>query len=163
MSFSDKNLSFYDTDVFFVGDETASHAAEVRRLKLAVDNLAAEFLEHTGQVDEGKLRGAGDEREHALAEKGRAEVDAVETTHQTVVLPNLDAGRKALPMEFGVGLDDIGSQPGTFLLIAVLGSGTTVDDTLEILVDGETEVALLEQLLHGVADVNLGGEDDKTL
>ena len=66
-------------------------------------------------------------------------------------------------MEFSVSLDDVGSQPCAFLFIAVLSSGTATYHTVEILVDGELIAVLVDQLLHGVADVDLFGKDDETL
>ena len=41
--------------------------------------------------------------------------------------------------------------------------GTAIDDTLEVLVDGDFIFMLLQQLFHGMADMNLVGEDDKPL
>ena len=135
----------------------------MRRLKLAVDEQTAKLFEQTGQMDQGEFRGTGHEREHTLAEEGLAEAHAVETTHQLFSLPHLDTGGKTLTVQFRIGLDDVRAQPGALLLIAVLSCGTALDDTLEILVDREAEVTLLDQLLHGVADVNLFGEDDEAL
>ena len=65
-------------------------------MKLAVDNRTASFLHCMGQMDEGQLRGAGHEREHALAEEGAPDVYAVEAADQPLVLPYLDAGGEAL-------------------------------------------------------------------
>ena len=73
-----------DADVLFVRNEATTHGSEVRRLELAVDEQAAELFEHTCQMDKGEFRGAGYEREHAFAEKGLAEIHAVETTHQPI-------------------------------------------------------------------------------
>ena len=160
-----------DLHVFFVGDEAATHGTEVWGLELAVDELASEGVEATGQVDEGELRGAGFEGEHALTEEGGTEVDAIETSHQTrgavgigsVAFPHFDTGGKALAMEFGVGSDDVGAQPGSFLLIAVLGCGAATDDSVEVAIDGDLVFATADELAHGVADVDLLGEDDEAL
>ena len=160
-----------DAEVFFVGDEAATHGTEVGRFELTVDELASEGVEATGQVDEGELRGAGFEGEHALAEEGGSEVDAIESAHQTgsaistggIAFPHFDTGGEALPIEFGIGLDDVGAQPGAFFLVAVLGCGAASDDALEIAIDGDLVLVAIDKLAHGVADVDLLGEDDEAL
>ena len=78
-------------------------------------------------------------------------------------MPHFDAGGKALAVEFGVGADDVGSQPRAFLLVAVLGGGTAPDDAVEVAVDGDLVLAATYHLAHGVADVNLAGDDDEAL
>lgn len=154
-------------DVFVVRDITATHGTEMGRFKLAVDHEASEDIEHTGQMDEGKFRGTGNQREHTLSEEAPAKVDTIEAAYQAVAfflfLPHLDTRRKALTMEFGIGLDNVGPEPGAILRIAVLGSGTTLDDTIEILIDGDGIAILLDELLHGVADMDLLGENHETL
>ena len=130
-------------------------------MKLAVDNRTASFLHCTGQVDEGQLRGAGHEREHALAEKGAADVDAVEAADQPLALPHLDAGGEALAVELGVGGNHVGAEPGTVLVDAQ--AAAVANDAPEVLVDAQAVLALVHQRAHGVADVNLVGEDDEAL
>lgn len=134
------------------------------RLKLAVDHDATQLTEITGEIDKGDLRGIGHQREHALAKECPAQVDTIESTYETVVLvPDLNTCGKALTMEFGIGLDDLGTEPGALLLVAILGRRTSTDDAIEIPVDGDAITVLTENLLHGVADVDLLREDDKTL
>ena len=41
--------------------------------------------------------------------------------------------------------------------------GTAADHRLEVLIDGEQVAVLVDELLHGVADMYLAGKDDKTL
>ena len=160
-----------DADVFFVGDEAAAHGTEVRGLELAVDELASEDFEGTGKLDEGEFRGAGLEGEHAFAKEGSAQVDTIETANETrgcvgigsIVFPHLDTGSEALAMEFGIGSDDVGAQPGAFFLVAILGCGAAADDAIEVAIDGDVVLTALDELAHGVADVDLAGEDDKAL
>ena len=130
-------------------------------MKLAVDNRTASFLHCTGQVDEGQLRGTGHEREHAFAEEGAPDVDTVEAADQPLVLPHLDAGGEALAVELGVGGNHVGAEPGTVLLDAQ--PAAVADDAPEVLVDAQAVLALVHQRAHGVADVNLVGEDDEAL
>lgn len=130
-------------------------------MKLAVDNRTASFLHCTGQVDECQLRGTGHEREHALAEEGTTDVDTVEAADQPLVLPYLDAGGEALAVEFGVGGNHVGAEPGTVLVDAQ--AAAVADDAPEVLVDAQAVLALVHQRAHGVADVNLVGEDDEAL
>ena len=134
------------------------------RFKLAVDHDATQLTEITGEIDEGDLRGIGHQREHALAKECPAQIDAIESAHETsVLIPDLDTCGKALTMEFGIGLDDLGTEPGTLLLVAILGRRTSADHTIEIPVDGYAITILTEDLSHGVADVDLPREDDETL
>jgi len=132
--------------------------------KLAVDHDATQLTEITGEIDEGDLRGIGHQREHALAKECPAQVDAIESTHETVVLiPDLNTRGKTLAMEFGIGLDNLRTEPGTLLLVTILGRGTSADDTIEIPVDSDPITILAEDLPHGVADVDLAREDDEPL
>lgn len=161
--------AFQDFHVFLVGDVTSTHGAEMRGLKLTVDEAAPVLLEKTGKIDEGEFGGAGNEREHALAEETSSEGDAIETANEPSVrctvrwLPNFNAGSKALSVEFGIGTDDVRSQPGSVFGVAVLGCSTAMDNPLEILVDGNGILPFVDELLHGMADVDFVGKDDKTL
>ena len=130
-------------------------------MKLAVDNRTASFLHCTGQVDESQLRGTGHEREHALAEEGAPDVDTVEAADQPLALPHLDAGGEALAVELGVGGNHVGAEPGTVFIDAQ--PAAVADDAPEVLVDAQAVLALVHQRAHGVADVNLVGEDDEAL
>ena len=134
------------------------------RFKLAVDHDATQLTEITGEIDEGDLRGIGHQREHALAKECPAQIDAIESAHETsVLIPDLNTRGKALTVEFGIGLDDLRTEPSTLLLVAILGRRTSADDAIEILVDGDTITILTEDLSHGVTDVDFPREDDKTL
>ena len=161
--------AFQDFHVFLVGDMTSTHGAEMRGLELTVNKAASVLLEKTGKIDEGEFGGAGNEREHALAEETSTEGDAIETANEPSFrcavrwLPNFNAGSKALSVEFGIGTDDVRSQPGSVFGVAVLGCSTAMDNPLEILVDGNGILSFVDELLHGMADVDFVGKDDKTL
>ena len=107
----------------------------------------------------------------ALGSRENMLVDAIEASHQargavgvvSVVFPHFDTGGEALAMEFGVGTDDVRAQPGAFFLVAVLGSGAASDDALEVAIEGDVVVVAADELAHGVADVDLLGEDDEAL
>ena len=66
-------------------------------------------------------------------------------------------------MEFGIGTDDVRSQPRSVFGVAVLGCSTAMDNPLEILVDGNGILPFVDELLHGMADVDFVGKDDKAL
>lgn len=161
--------AFQDFHVFLVGDVTSTHGAEMRGLKLTVNKAASVLLEKTGKIDEGEFGGAGNEREHALAEETSTEGDAIETANEPSFrctvrwLPNFNAGSKALSVEFGIGTDDVRSQPRSVFGVAVLGCSTAMDNPFEILVDGNGILSFVDELLHGMADVDFVGKDDKTL
>lgn len=153
-----------NSDIFLVRNVTATHSTKVRRFELTVDHKPSKHLEQTREMDEGQFRGAGHQREHALAKECPTQINAIETTYERVVfIPYFNTRCKTLTMEFSIGLDDIGAQPGTIFFITILGCGTTSDDTIEVLVDGKLILMLFYQLLHGVTDVNLLGEDDEAL
>jgi len=141
----------------------------MRGLELTVNKAASVLLEKTGKIDEGEFGGAGNEREHALAEETSTEGDAIETANEPSFrcavrwLPNFNAGSKALSVEFGIGTDDVRSQPRSVFGVAVLGCSTAMDNPFEILVDGNGILSFVDELLHGMADVDFVGKDDKTL
>ena len=137
----------------------------MRGLKLTVDEAASVLLEEAGQMDKGEFGGAGNERKHALAEETSTEGDAIETANEPSVrwLPNFNAGSKALSVEFGIGTDDVWSQPRSIFGVAVLGCSTAMDNPFEILVDGNGILSFVDELLHGMADVDFVGKDDKAL
>ena len=74
----------------------------MRGLELTVDEAASVLLEEAGQMDKGEFGGAGNEREHALAEETSTEGDAIETANEpssTVAIPrhwpqSLDGGAR---------------------------------------------------------------------
>ena len=152
-----------DLCVFFVGDVAAAHGTEVGRFELTVDKSAPEFAKPGGEVDEGELRGVGNQREHALTEEEIVDDDTIESTHYFLPVPYLDTGGEAFMMEIGVGLDHFGTEPGALILIAVLGSGAVLDDGFEVGVEADSVLVLLHELTHGMTDVYLVGEDDKTV
>ena len=161
--------AFQDFHVFLVGDVASTHGAKVRGLKLTVDKAASVLLEETGKIDEGEFRGAGDEREHALAEETSTEGDAIETANESSLrcvvrrLPHFNAGSKALSVEFGIGTDDVRSQPRSVFGVTVLGCSTAMDNPFEVAVDGNGILLFFDELLHGMTDVDFVRKDDKAL
>ena len=141
----------------------------MRGLELTIDEAASVLLKKTGKTNESKFRGAGNEREHALAEETSTEGDAIETANEPSLrcvvrrLPHFNAGSKALSMEFGIGTDDVRSQPCSIFGVTILGSSTTTDNPFEILVDGNGILPFVDELLHGMADVDFVRKDDKAL
>ena len=132
-------------------------------LKLTVNQFPTQLFKGLRKMYEGQFRGIGNQREHAFAEKGLTQRDTIETTYQPLVAPHLDTGSKALTVELGIGTDDVGTEPGTILLITLLRGGTTPDDTFKVAIDGHLVTLLTDELSHGMADMNLRREDDKAL
>ena len=130
-------------------------------MKLAVNQLAASFLHGLSQVNQCQFRGVGFQRAHALAEEGQSDGDSVQATYKLLAVPHFDADGKALTVQFLVGLDHLWPQPGIFLVDAQLA--TRLNHAVEVLVDADSIAAFVHQRLHGVADVNLVGKDDKAL
>ena len=153
-----------ELQIFVIADVAAAHGLEVGRLELAVDEGVAELLHEAGKHDEGNLRGAGDEREHAFAEEAAAQGNTVETANERIVLPYLDTHGIALVVQPDVGFLHLGTEPGAHASLAECS--TLVDYLLEGGIDGDAQLAatdLVELLSHGVGDVNLVGEDDEAL
>ena len=46
-------------NVFLVGDISSTHTAKMGCLKLTVNHHTSKHFEHTGEMDEGQLRGTG--------------------------------------------------------------------------------------------------------
>ena len=66
-------------------------------------------------------------------------------------------------MQCRICLDDVGAQPGSLFLNAILRCGTAFYHPVKVFVDGEAVAVLLDQLPHGVTHVDLFGKDHETL
>ena len=80
--------------------------------ELAVEQAEPAHPEPRDEISERDLGGVAGAAEHALAEEGRAEPDAVEAADQAVVLPALDRMGVAAIVELGIGGLDLGVDPG---------------------------------------------------
>src|SRR6202012_640456 len=85
------------------------------------------------------LGGVASAVKHALAEKGAAEIDAIEPTDEIVVLPDFDAVAMAKRMQPAVEVADAPVDPG--VLAALLRRGAAGDHGLERTVDRDREGA----------------------
>ena len=103
--------------------------------ELAVEKLEAADAQPRHQPGQRHLGGIGPQREHALAEEGAAERDAVKAADQLLVLPAFDRVGVAEPVEQIVALLDLAVDPG------LLALGAMVDDGGEDLVVGDRERA----------------------
>ena len=161
--------AFQDFHVFLVGDVTSTHGAEVWGLKLAVNESASVLLKETSKMDKGEFGGAGNERKHALSKETSAKSDAIETANEPSIrcivrrLPHLNTGSEALSVEFGIGTDDVRSEPRSIFGVAVLGCSTATDNPFEVVIDGNGILVFVDELLHGMTDMDFVGKDDKTL
>ncbi len=89
------------------------------------------------QMHQRHLRGVADAMEHALAEEGAAEADAVEPADQFVLLPDLDAVAMAEFVQAEIEIADALVDPG--VVAAGLRRGAAGDHRLERGVDGHGE------------------------
>src|SRR3712207_1182364 len=80
--------------------------------ELAVEEPVAAYDEARHQPGERHLRGVFPEREHAFAEEGGAEVDAVEPADQLAPLPAFDRMGVAMLVEADEALLDLAVDPG---------------------------------------------------
>ena len=109
------------------------------------------------------LAGVGHEREHALAEECASNCYAIQSAHQSAVLPHLHALRKTLSMQFGIGAYDFVAQPCTGMHVATAGSGTSVYHSVETFAHRHLKHSLVHQRAHRVRHVYLVGKDDEAL
>ena len=64
-------------------------------------------------------------------------------------------------VQLGVGIDHVVAQPGTVLVYTQLAA--LADDAAEVGIDSHLVGIVVHQRPHGVADVNLCGENDEAL
>ena len=138
-----------------------THAAKVRRFKLAV-NQSASILGHIlCQGYERHLATVGHQRKHALAKKAAAYVHAIDATHQAVGLPHFYAGSKALAVQFFVGAHHIVAQPRSLFVVSQLA--TKAYHVMKVAVYAHAISPLTHQLAHRARYVYLVGKDYKAL
>lgn len=68
-----------------------------------------------------------------------------------------------MTMELGIGFDDVGDQPTSFLCGAVLGCGAALQHTRKIFVNRDAIQILMNELAHGMTHMDLVRKNDKTL
>ncbi len=82
---------------------------------LDVEELVAASLQVFGEVAEGGFPGVGDVVEHGFAGEKAAGTDAVDAARQFAIKPALDTVGMAGLMQGGVGANELGLNPGTFI------------------------------------------------
>ena len=135
-----------DVQILVVRDKAAAHAAEMRRLKLTVDQSAAIRRHILCECDERHLTAVGHQREHALAEKAAANVDAIDAVHQELALPHLNAGSKALTVQLLISVYHVAAQPGTLLVVTQFATKT--DNVMKVAVYAHAISSLSHQFAH---------------
>jgi hypothetical protein len=118
-----------------LGDFDRSQAAQMVGHELAVEQPIASDPEARDQPGQSDLRGVLANREHALAEEGRAEIDPVKAADQLAFLPAFDRMGVASLVELIVGHFDLGIDPG---LVAL---GAAANDVGESGVAADVELA----------------------
>ena len=145
-----------------VGNVLAAHAFQVRGLKLTVDQFAAPVLHHVGKINQGKLRSRWHKREHALAEETTTEGHTIEAADKMIFLvPHIDTRGIALLMKSHVGINHVFTKPCAPFLVAAVSFAASTDDIVESPIKGDMVGAVVDQCSHGVAHVDLFGEDDE--
>src|SRR3954462_10373795 len=118
-------------------DFDRTKALEVIGDELSVEQLEAAGPQTRDQVDEGDLGGVARAVEHALAEEGAAERDAVEPADQRVAVVDLNAMAMAALVELAVEHANAGVDPGT--LAPGLRLGAAIQHAVEVAVDHHGE------------------------
>jgi len=101
--------------------------------ELAVEERVATGLQASDEPGEGDLRCIGRAAEHAFAEEGSAELDAIEAADELVTAPDFDRMGVAEPVQREYCALDIGVDPG----FRPVGAGS--DDLGECHVEGNPE------------------------
>lgn len=101
----------------------AAHRAEMRSLELAVDEESAAFeflhLVKTARKGyQGKLAGAGAQREHALAAEYMSRRDAIQSSDKHISLPYLHTGCHSRIMKSGICINNRRTKPCPIALYA---------------------------------------------
>lgn len=156
-------LSLKVGEIFVVGNVSATHRAQVRRFYLAIDDAVAYAVKPMGEEYQCEFRPIGHKRKHTFAYKASAHGDAVEPAHELVVAIHLHARSVAQFVKFGILLNHCVAQPSTFIIYSVVASAAIVNYALEIGVYRKREFIFVEDGAHRVRDVNLFGENHKTL
>src|SRR5437764_773651 len=94
------------------GDLDPAELRQMRGQKLGVEQPVPAEPQARGEVDQRDLARIGDPAEHALAEKRRAERDAVQAADEIAVQPALDAVRRAAREQRVVEAQNLGVYPG---------------------------------------------------
>ena len=99
--------------------------------------------------------------EHGLPEKGCAQGDPVESSHELAVPIALEGMSKAFRMELRVGFHHVRGDPCAGLVFS-WDSGTGSDDLLECGVDSDFESFLLEGGTQATGDFEFVGKKQET-
>ncbi len=91
--------------------------------ELAVEQSESTHRQPRHQPGQRDLRTIGSEREHALAEEGAAQPDAVEPADKLLILPAFDRMGVAEPMQQIVALLDLTVDPGFLALRTIVNDG----------------------------------------
>ena len=101
--------------------------------ELGVEQPVMAGLEPRHQMHERDLRSVARAVEHALAEKGAAETDAIEAADQLLAVIDLDGVAVAALVELAIEIADAGVDPGA--RASRLRLRAAVDDGIEIAID----------------------------
>ena len=112
--------------------------------ELAVEQGKAAHLQPRDEMGEGNLGGVARPAEHALAEEGAAQRDAIEATGQPVIVPHLDRMGMAAAVECEAGGLDLAIDPGLRPIVRGLCAGG--DDVAEGLVDRYPKMVAADRL-----------------
>lgn len=118
--------------VEFLADFIGAELEEVGVEVLGIEQFKLLFAKEIDQKHQGDFACIGNGVEHAFAAEHFADGHAIESAHQLIVLPDLEAVGQAKTVEFAIRFDDVFGDP------CVAGSErrTLLDDGLKVAVDG---------------------------
>jgi len=132
---------------------------QMMRDELGVEQTKAPQSEARHEMGERNLAGIAHAAEHALAEEGAADANAVEPADQLLRVPRLHAVGAAEAVELEIGCTHLGCDPGAGTRRA--RCRTSVDHASEIPVDREVETAVAQRLGETAGAAELLRKEDR--
>ena len=140
-----------------------AHALQMGGFELAVDETAMR-LYSLGKGNECEFRGVWYKAEHALTDETPADTHTVESADKAGIgIAHLKGCGITQDVQPFVGLLHLITEPCPRLLVATVGQTALLNDAVEVTADAHRIAIAADELAHGMADMDLGGEDDKTV
>jgi len=97
--------------IFGLGDFDGTQTGKMRGQELGIKQLKPSGLQSMDQKGQGGFGGVGGPRKHALAEKRRANHNAINPANQLVAVPDFNRMRMTQGVQVAVGRRDFGIDP----------------------------------------------------
>jgi len=112
--------------------------------ELAIEQLEPSHFQARDQIGERHFGGVARAAEHAFAEEGAGQLDAVEPADQRIILPAFDRMGMAAFVERSIGPFNFGIDPGVRAIWRRLGAAA--HDVAKRLISGDAEASGADRL-----------------